>query len=244
MTVGDIKHEKFLTQYRAIPQIGEMYSDLFCNPLPLTNGIGTAVSDRSMAQAFQRFLKAKYNQSDTSILFLDVKNSEIQVAWTSAYNLTNISVVINFIKSLTGADPNQGEPIVEPKNVTIMSPFETSRRNYVDELEKLAETHPHRELGNVSIQVLNVDGYQGNENHIIIYDVITIKTGFTDELHRMTVAMSRARDGLVVVGKTTCADNWKKTEGRSIKKLIKETKTHHFIVQDPAVEAGSGFPRC
>ena len=114
----------------------------------------------------------------------------------------------------------------------------------MDELEKLAETHPHRELGNVSVQVLNVDGYQGNENHIIIYNVINIKTGFTDELHRMTVAMSRARDGLVVVGKTTCADNWKKTEGRSIKKLIKETKTHHFIVQDPAVEAGSGFPRC
>ena len=57
-----------------------------------------------MVQAFQKFFKVKYNQSDTSILFLDVKNSEIQVAGTSVYNLTNISVVINFIKSLTGAD--------------------------------------------------------------------------------------------------------------------------------------------
>ena len=85
----------------------------------------------------------------------------------------------------------------------------------MDELKKVAETHPHLKLGNVCIQVVNVDGYQGNQNHIIIYDmVVTDKPGFTDEIHRMNIAMSRAREGLVVVGNAGCADQWKKQEGQ------------------------------
>ena len=59
------------------------------------------------------------------------------------------------------------------------------------------------------------NGYQGNESHVVIYNmVVTDKPGFTNNIYRTNVAMSRARDGLVVVGKLTCTDNWKRNVGR------------------------------
>ena len=61
------------------------------------------------------------------------------------------------------------------------------------------------------IQLLSVDGFQGDEAPFLIIDPVTPGApdhtlGFLKDLERLCVALSRAQDGLSIVGNNTMAD--------------------------------------
>lgn len=61
------------------------------------------------------------------------------------------------------------------------------------------------------IQLLSVDGSQGDEAPFVILDPVTpgapdYTLGFLKDLERLCVALSRAQDGLLIIGNTTMAD--------------------------------------
>ncbi|OUM60555.1 hypothetical protein PIROE2DRAFT_33382, partial [Piromyces sp. E2] len=66
------------------------------------------------------------------------------------------------------------------------------------------------------ISVNSVDGYQGQENDIVILSTVRSRTkqiGFLRDQRRLNVSITRARKSLIIFGnaKTLCMDkNWKK----------------------------------
>ena len=67
------------------------------------------------------------------------------------------------------------------------------------------------------IRCASVDNYQGEENDIIILDLVRCNPnhiiGFLKEFQRMNVALSRAKTGMIIIGSKETLnvnDNWDK----------------------------------
>eukprot|EP00698_Gefionella_okellyi_P023615 TRINITY_DN8110_c0_g1_i1.p1 TRINITY_DN8110_c0_g1~~TRINITY_DN8110_c0_g1_i1.p1 ORF type:complete len:1639 (+),score=355.76 TRINITY_DN8110_c0_g1_i1:119-5035(+) len=64
-----------------------------------------------------------------------------------------------------------------------------------------------REAGLTSVQLCSIDQYQGEENHIIVLSLVRSNTqgniGFLNVSNRVCVALSRAKDGLFILGNAT-----------------------------------------
>lgn len=77
-----------------------------------------------------------------------------------------------------------------------------------------------------------MDAYQGYENHIVILDfVATEQVGFLAEMHRLVVALSRARDALYVLANKTAWDQFKKMK-RHVSKMLSQLLPYRVQVQE------------
>ena len=73
------------------------------------------------------------------------------------------------------------------------------------------------------IEARTVDGYQACERSIVILDLVFVsRIGFMNDLHRLTVALSRHRDCLLVVGHVRSIAS---ARPRAAKKLTTMTRT-------------------
>ncbi len=91
-------------------------------------------------------------------------------------------------------------------------------------------------LPNLAIQDLTlakVDGYQGYQNHIVILDfVMTDQPGFLNEMNRLVVALSRARDGLYVLANKTAWDKFKKNSKRHMSKMVSRLLPYRCFLEE------------
>jgi superfamily I DNA and/or RNA helicase len=87
----------------------------------------------------------------------------------------------------------------EPLSVAVLTGYEAQRREVV---ETLAPGELSRDL--LKVRVATVDSYQGQEADIAIFSVTRSndrgELGFLRSEERVNVAVSRARDSLVIVG--------------------------------------------
>ncbi|MDV7353475.1 AAA domain-containing protein [Rhodococcus oxybenzonivorans] len=86
-------------------------------------------------------------------------------------------------------------------SVAILTGYEAQRRELSDLLAADSTNLP-----NLLIRVANVDAYQGQEADVAIFSVTRSNSsrslGFLTSENRINVALSRARDGLIIVGDT------------------------------------------
>ena len=76
--------------------------------------------------------------------------------------------------------------------------------------------NPSWNLGKVKIR--KFDGFQGGEATLVFLDlVVTEKIGFVGDHTRLSVALTRARDGLIVIG--DCSSMNKGLQGRKSRSL-------------------------
>jgi len=86
---------------------------------------------------------------------------------------------------------------LKPSDITIITPYKAQIQLY----EALLE----RELGDAgkSILIATVDGYQGGQNRAVIFDAVRSNAendiGFMTDLRRLTVALTRAEEFMVVI---------------------------------------------
>ncbi|KAH7438223.1 hypothetical protein KP509_04G006300 [Ceratopteris richardii] len=103
--------------------------------------------------------------------------------------------------------------VYKPSDITILTMYRAQMQLIKDELHERAEVHclPAsllKELFETSTHIACVDDFQGKESNIIILslvrnvrcDKVTQSIGFLENCNRVTVALSRAREGLYIFG--------------------------------------------
>lgn len=88
---------------------------------------------------------------------------------------------------------------VTPAEIGIISPYRAQCESILDE------------LGEVGVEVKSVDGFQGREKRRILVSLVRAnddgELGFLEDQRRMNVALTRARERLVVIGESTTLCN-------------------------------------
>lgn len=86
------------------------------------------------------------------------------------------------------------------RQITLLTPYAAQRSLLRDVLRRRC-AGPHAQLFGLPAHVGTVDRYQGEQNAYVILSLVrTRDAGYLRDLRRMTVAMSRARLGLYVLG--------------------------------------------
>uniref|UniRef100_A0A7S2KQ23 AAA+ ATPase domain-containing protein n=1 Tax=Skeletonema marinoi TaxID=267567 RepID=A0A7S2KQ23_9STRA len=191
-------------QYRMHPSIAAFSSAVFYNELL------TSPSTLTKMRQFPSHLNAKYPATDTSVRFIrvggrdneakgEISESGSGLLGSSSYrNHAEAEAVVELLRSLlakdTGFDGSVG--IVTPYSAQVALIKTLMARD--DEFRSLAQSFPHE------IEVKSVDAYQGRERDLIIFSAVRSnrhgRVGFLADWRRMNVALTRAKNGLVVVG--------------------------------------------
>jgi len=177
-------------QHRMHPTIGELVSKCFYQG-ELTS------APREVDPVVQVALQSPVLWLDTS----GRKDCSEQSAGRSFKNRGEAKVVVGLLDRIDWVAANKGVVM----SVAVLTGYDAQRREILDALSA-------GELNrvNLAVRVATVDAYQGQEADIAIFSVTRCnekkEIGFLGSEERVNVALSRARDGLVIVGSTQFVD--------------------------------------
>eukprot|EP00581_Thalassiosira_minuscula_P012788 CAMPEP_0183714346 /NCGR_PEP_ID=MMETSP0737-20130205/8885_1 /TAXON_ID=385413 /ORGANISM="Thalassiosira miniscula, Strain CCMP1093" /LENGTH=1079 /DNA_ID=CAMNT_0025943253 /DNA_START=214 /DNA_END=3453 /DNA_ORIENTATION=+ len=121
-------------------------------------------------------------------------------------NIAEARLVVEMITSLLGQKEEEGEEETSlyRGSIGVVTPYSSqvalikSMMARDEKFRSLAQTYPHE------IEVKSVDAYQGRERDLIIFSAVRSnrrgKIGFLTDWRRMNVALTRAKNGLIVLG--------------------------------------------
>ena len=190
--VGSQQHVAALTtQYRMHPAIGNLISNVFYDGT-LANG------DANRAQRFADSFPAVVNWISTSRL-PDKTESR---SGDSYDNPTEATVVAAVLERLQTDARWKGK-----LRVGVISGYLAQ----VGRLRGLIDTTDTQRWPGMTIDIATVDSFQGRECDVVIYSTVRSnaarKIGFLRDYRRLNVALSRARDLLVIVGDDFMMEN-------------------------------------
>ncbi|XBB66366.1 AAA domain-containing protein [Nocardioides sp. WV_118_6] len=170
-------------QHRMHPAIGGLISDCFYDSR-LTSG------ERPVDDRVQLALGSPVTWLDTS----SVKDCREVASGTSYLNQREVRTTGEVLRRLNFVAEKSGR-----LKVAILTGYDPQRRALLDFVNR-----HEMELPGLDLHVANVDAYQGQEADVAIFNVTrsnaTGQLGFLQHEERINVALSRARDGLVIVG--------------------------------------------
>ena len=180
----------FSTQYRALPQIAEIYNNA-CYDGGFTSDQSTKLENRPLAQAIRRLNKEKYD-AETNVVCFDVDCSEQRDANTkSRYCDASAHRVMVVLENLLAAKFKQ------KFSIAILTPYKAQHQRLHYAKTAMAERR-YRAAAEVALET--VDKIQGMEYDVVIIDPVVVRSpGFLD-MNRLNVMFSRARCGLYVIG--------------------------------------------
>lgn len=167
------------------------------------------------------------------MLFADVRSHEEWVdEGVSWWNEGEVRKIVELCRSLIGPmdrlpsknklrSPQNGEPIVKPSEIAVISPFR-------EQVWRLRVALRAAGLGDVAVGP--VEAYQGQEAPIVILSPVRSRSrflasdrqagqGLVCEAKRLNVALTRARELLIVVGNaellSTHCESWRRVVGHA-----------------------------
>lgn len=171
-------------QHRMHPVIGKLVSDCFYDGI-LTSQV------REASETVKLALGAPVLWADTSAR----SNRRESKVGHSFVNNAEVRVVSRLLERLQFAAQGKAENL----SVAVLTGYDAQRR----ELQKAVNLDSNN-LSNLRVQVANVDSFQGQEADVAIFSITrsnsSMDPGFLRASERLNVALSRARDGLVLVG--------------------------------------------
>jgi superfamily I DNA and/or RNA helicase len=83
----------------------------------------------------------------------------------------------------------------------------------------------------LSLEVSTIDGFQGRDRDIVLYSTVRSnaagRLGFLRDRRRLNVALSRAREALLIIGDVgTLERGWAGQDGNPYQELIRYLRTH------------------
>jgi hypothetical protein len=175
---------RLTNQHRMHPTIGKLVSDCFYD--------GTLTSaDREVSGLVATTLGSPVLWLDTSGL---PDRGEMKVG-TSLRNRREATAIARLLDRFNFVAAAQGINV----EVAVLTGYDAQRRELLDVI-----TPNEVERSSLQVRIATVDAYQGQEADIAIFSVTRSNTnrelGFLQSEERVNVALSRARDGLVIVG--------------------------------------------
>ncbi len=172
------------TQYRMAPSIGTMISDVFYE--------GTIINgDHGFASTVPWPL--------TPLLWIDTSPFEDRFDESqggSFRNLREVRMVRDVLERWKAHIDNGAKPLA----IAVITGYEAQRKLLESELH-LSDSHLWEGLG---LELNTVDGFQGRERDLVIYSAVRSNRrgdiGFLSDARRLNVALSRAREHLVIIG--------------------------------------------
>ena len=187
MVEGDGKHIASLTtQYRMHPAIGSLIGTVFYEG-QLQNG-----QDRPRRTPTLDWLPAPVSWISTSS---EPARGETRVG-QSYSNPTEASSILEMLEKLQSKRSSSGRRIL----VGVISGYSAQ----MELLTTRIDPENRNRWGNLDIEIATVDSFQGRECDVVMYSTVRSnrdrRIGFLKDYRRINVALSRARDRLVIVG--------------------------------------------
>lgn len=174
-------------QYRMVPAIGDLISDCFYNS-------GLRSVDRDVSAAVRLAMQSPVLWMDTT----DAPNHAERSSGTSFVNIAEARLIRRFLDRLNFAAKSAGEQL----EVGVLTGYAAQ----VDEMTRSFAGH----IGSwsaLTTEVSTVDAFQGREVDVAVFSLTRSSAagslGFLRSDQRVNVALSRGRDGLVIVGDAT-----------------------------------------
>lgn len=189
-----------IEQFRMVPDISDLPNRVTYDG-SLKNHASTELSRRPTARDFLEWTR-EVGAPCTNRIFYNVEQSScnFDTATRSRYNSPHLAAIVHLLDRLM-----LGKRIsFRPSQINVLCFYNAQRSRLIEylRLRSINEKNPIWE----SVKVCTVDSYQGKEREIIILDLVVEggneveKIGFLRKDARLNVALSRAREGLIVVG--------------------------------------------
>jgi len=188
------------TQFRMHPTISAIHSHIFYG--------GDVVSGHSSSR-FDTF----YNQGFDSggfapLTIVDTSRNanSCETGRNGQYeNMIEAQLVHNFVKTLLDTDCDAGDPSNVINNIAIITPYHAQRVKIENEFRTRGGIWSTAENAKrIGVEICTVDSMQGREKDVIIVSFVRAnrykRIGFLSNYPRNNVALSRARNLLVIIG--------------------------------------------
>ncbi|KAI9874387.1 MAG: hypothetical protein M1830_009801 [Pleopsidium flavum] len=145
---------------------------------------------------------------DVRRIFIDVRGqAKRHRGSTSLHNPANINVVRQLVGQLLGfrAKDPLAKPALAASDIGIITPYKEEKRELIRELAA-DSTRQGNPSTVADVRVATVDGFQGLEAEIIIFDLTAANPshpdsiGFVGDPRRLNVGLTRAKKGLIIIG--------------------------------------------
>ena len=178
-------------QYRMHPQIvkfpsQQFYDDKIQNNLNLIN-------KRKLGEEFD--IQFNWPKKDIPILFLHFEDQEKLSKTNSKYNESEVILVVLFLEKLLKLG-------IDIKDIGIITPYNA-------QIDKIKSLLIKKNIPNITnLKISSVDGFQGGEKKFIILSNVRSNQGnnigFLEDFRRLNVSITRAINGMIIIGNAKC----------------------------------------
>ena len=172
------------------------------------NAPGTAIVERSAAQATIEFLQREHRLTTTvPHMFLNVSDGVcIRMSTQSRINLHNIVVDLNTVERLVESD------VFTTKEISVCTPYKEQVNAIRRAIHAASKSEFWSDRRIFDLDIRTTDSFQGDENRCIILDLVLARerrggVGFVSSPGRLNVGTTRARDAFFVVGDMECLED-------------------------------------
>jgi hypothetical protein len=200
-----LTHTMLRTQYRTIPEIADMFSNLtYKGQIVNAESVKTPKDLVYTARSFFRGLGDQYFDWDCFGVAVSDSHvySEKYLSTTSQANTFEADLIVRTVQGLIAQEPAPGKPKIELKDILILSPYQGQINHLKIELSK-------RRLmvdPNNCPMVESVGTVQGSEANIVLVSLCVnrpetqTKCKFISDHRLLNVAISRAKCMMVMFG--------------------------------------------
>lgn len=179
-------------QYRMNPVIGDLISKLFYEDKLI-----------SRTSRKEKTIPLKLYESKSLVWLTTAENPDRREEPISDSYRNSCEANIIF-EQLLEIDEELGK-LKQEKEAAIIAGYRCQK----DKLNSLYESYYKEKLHNMTIEINTVDAFQGREADVVFYSMVRSndegKLGFIKDIRRLNVALSRARELIVIVGDHHCA---------------------------------------
>ena len=216
------------TQHRFNSQINALVSSCFYR-----NSLAAHVScDAREEQRRVRAFNLKRFEKDSAVIFIDAQAGMADRLGSSSsrHNPINLVVVMDLVEHLLRAG-------FEPRAIGIICPYQAQYALYGKAIGRLQHRYAGLPLGELLRS--KFDTFQGGERSIIVADLVVDGTpGFLTQPNRLNVALSRARDGLYIVGNIGAYERSRAPRKSALMKFVTHCKINGYDVTDSRDDFG------